>query len=128
MSRDWFKALVGLMWLGLPFSAFEYWSAWDRLPGRMAVHFDANWQPNGYTSREGALMLGLGIMGFLLVVGTVGALIAHALKPSGAAWVLLAIFYLTLGVCWYGNHSIIRFNLNALGDHSEFVQSRLAEA
>ena len=46
----------------LPITALNYWRAWDQLPARMAVHFDANWQPNGYTSREGALMLGLGIM------------------------------------------------------------------
>ena len=48
------------MWLALPISAWEYWQVWDQLPTRMAVHFDANWQPNGYTSREGALELGLG--------------------------------------------------------------------
>lgn len=113
MNRDWFKSLVALMWLGLAISALEYWSAWDRLPLRMAVHFDANWQPNGYTSREGALMLGLGIMGFMLVVGTVGAFVAHAVKPSAVAWVLLVVFYLSLGVCGYANHFIIRFNLNA---------------
>jgi uncharacterized membrane protein len=113
MDRDWFKSLVCLMWIGLPLSALEYWSVWDRLPLRMAVHFDINWQPNGYTSREGALMLGLGIMGFLLIVGTLGALVAHALKTSAAAWALLVVFYVTLGVCWYGNHSIIRFNLSA---------------
>ena len=67
MERHWYKTLVGLMWLALPITALKYWRAWDQLPARMAVHFDANWQPNGYTSREGALMLGLGIMAFMLV-------------------------------------------------------------
>ena len=62
------------MWLALPITALNYWRAWDQLPARMAVHFDANWQPNGYTSREGSLMLGLGIMAFLLVVFTVAGL------------------------------------------------------
>lgn len=113
MNRAWFKPLVCLMWLSVPISALEYWRAWDQLPLRMAVHFDANWQPNGYTSREGALMLGLGIMGFILVISTVGALIAHALRPSGAAWMLLLVFYVTVGFCWYGNHLIVNFNLNA---------------
>ena len=67
-------------------------------PMRMAVHFDANWQPNGYTSREGALELGLGIMVFMLVLFTVGLLIAHALKPA-ASWPMLVVFYVVLGFC-----------------------------
>ena len=93
---------------------------WDRLPMRMAVHFDANWQPNGYTSREGALMLGLGIMVFMLVVFTIGVLIAHALKPA-AAWPLLMVFYVALGFVWFGNHSIVEWNLNPPPAHSELM-------
>ena len=54
MNRDWYKPMVALMWLVLPITAANYWSAWDQLPARIAVHFDANWQPNGYTNREGA--------------------------------------------------------------------------
>jgi hypothetical protein len=120
MNGPWYKTLVGLMWLALPITAFEYWHAWDRLPMRMAVHFDAHWQPNGYTSREGALELGLGIMAFMLVVLTVGLLIAHALKPA-AAWPLLAVFYVALGFLWFGNHSIVEWNLNPPPAHSELV-------
>ena len=82
MNRDWFKPLVALMWLTLVASAASYWQAWDQLPNRMAVHFDANWQPNGYTSREGAVMLGLGIMAVMLMLFSLAALIARALKPK----------------------------------------------
>ena len=119
------------MWLVLPITAMGYWSAWDQLPARMAVHFDANWQPNGFTSREGALMLGLGIMAFMLVVFTVGALATHAVK-AGAAWVLLVIFYVTLGFLWFGNRSIIEFNLRSQSPHSvsrhgTFPDNRLVE-
>ncbi|MGA8432872.1 MAG: DUF1648 domain-containing protein [Candidatus Sulfotelmatobacter sp.] len=117
MYRDFYKPLTWLMWLVLPITALGYWSAWDQLPARMAVHFDANWQPNGFTSREGALTLGLGIMAFLLVVFTVGALATHAVK-AGAAWVLLVVFYVTLGFLWFGNHSIIEFNLRRQPQHS----------
>jgi hypothetical protein len=127
MDRYWFKALVGLMWLALPITALNYWSAWDQLPRRMAVHFDAYWHPNGFTSREGALELGLGIMGFMLVVSTVGALVAHALKPSGSAWALLAVFYVTLGFVCYGNHSLIEFNLSPPPAHSQSPGTSRAE-
>lgn len=117
MARGFFKALTWLMWLVLPIMLLNYRQAWDQLPARMAVHFDANWQPNGFTSREGALELGLGILAFMLVVFTVAALAAHAAKP-GAAWVLLVVFYVTLGFLWFGNHSIIEFNLRSQPQHS----------
>lgn len=111
MNRVWHKPAVLLMWLALPTAAWIYWHVWDQLPARMAVHFDANWQPNGYTSKEGAAELGLGIMAVMLLLFSVAALIAHALKPA-AAWPMLLVFYLVLALIWYGNYSIVRFNLN----------------
>ena len=120
-NRGWHKALIGLMWLALVSTALNYRNAWDRLPARMAVHFDANWQPNGYTSKEGAVELGLGIMAVLLVLFTVAGLIASAQKPS-AFWPMLVVFYVVLGFCCYGNYSIIKFSLNAQPAHSELVR------
>jgi hypothetical protein len=122
-NRGWHKALIGMMWVALASTGLSYMDAWDQLPGRMAVHFDANWQPNGYTSREGALEMGLGIMAVLLVVFTVAGLIASAQKPS-AFWPMLIVFYVVLGFVWYGNYSIIKFNLNAQPGHSELVDQR----
>lgn len=110
MRLNWYKTAVLLMWLALPIAAWNYWSVWERLPGRMAVHFDANWQPNGYTSREGSLELGLGIIVVLLVLFTVATLIIHDLKPN-AALPALVIAYVVIGFCWYGNYSIVKFNL-----------------
>lgn len=111
MRRNWYKPLLALMWLTLMTSALNYWRVWDRLPDRMAVHFDANWQPNGFTSKEASVELGLGIMVVILVLFTVAGLIAHAMKPA-AAWPMLVAFYLVLGMIWYGNYSIVKFNLN----------------
>jgi Protein of unknown function (DUF1648) len=85
MARTWRKGLILLMWLALPASTWVYWNGWDRLPARMAVHFDANWQPNGYTSRDGALQLGIGILLVMLVLLTITTLIIDALKPQ-AFW------------------------------------------
>jgi hypothetical protein len=120
MNRKYYKPLTWLMWLALPITALKYWRVWDRLPLRMAVHFDANWQPNGYTSREGALMLGLGIMAVMLLFFTIGALVANALKPA-ATWPLLLAFYVGLGFLWYANNSIVEWNLNPPPAHSELV-------
>ena len=122
MNRDWYKPMIGLMWLPLISIALNYWRFWDRLPARMAVHFDANWQPNGYTSREGSLMLALGILVFMQVVFTISALIVRSQKP-GAAWPVLVLFYLSLGLFWFANNWIVEFNLKAQPAHSELVGS-----
>lgn len=123
-NRSWYTIAIWLMWLALPITALNYWQAWDHLPARMAVHFDANWQPNGYTSREGALMLGLGIMAVMLVIFTVGGLVLRTAKSS-PAWPMLAFFYVVLGIAWYGNNRIVEFNLllNDQPAHSELVGS-----
>jgi len=104
--------LILAMWLALPLSWMEYRQHWDQLPARMAVHFDANWQPNGFTSREGALDLGLGILAVMLIVFTVACFTIRALKPQ-ASWPALIVAYVAVGFCWYGNHSIVNFNLRS---------------
>lgn len=123
MNGNWYKSLVALMWLVLPLSALEYWRGWDQFPARMAVHFNVNGQPNGFTSREGALQAGLGIMSVMLVVFTLAALAAHSLKPA-ASWPILVVAYVVLGFVWYGNHAIVRFNLNAV--HAEARSPQLS--
>jgi len=128
MNREWYKPpvfLILLMWLALPLSWMEYRQNWAQLPARMAVHFDANWQPNGFTSREGALELGLGIMAVMLVIFTVSSFAVRALKPQ-AGWPALLIAYVAMGFVWYGNHSIVKFNLSAQSMHSERMSSQLS--
>ena len=56
----------------------------------------------------------------MLLLFSLAALIARALKPS-ASWPILLISYVVLGVCWYGNHSILNFNLHSEPVHSELM-------
>lgn len=120
MNRSWHKLAILLMWLALPTSAWTYWHVWDQLPARMAVHFDANWHANGFTTREGAVKMGLGILVFMLVVFTIATLLISYVKPLAILPVLL-ISYVAVGFCWFGNYSIVKFNLNAQAAHSELV-------
>ncbi len=111
MKRTSYTVATVLMWLALPVTALSYLRVWDRLPARVAVHFDANWQPNGWTSRAGALWLGLGIIAFLLVVFTVAACAVRVNRPN-AAWPVMIVFYLMLtGLCLVNNWIALR-NLN----------------
>jgi len=123
MTRAWHKLAVPLMWLALPASAWSYWHVWEKLPARMAVHFNADWQPNGYTSREGALHLGLGILVVMLVLFTVATLVIDVLKPA-AFWPAMVISCAVLAFCWYGNYSIVKFNLQAQGAPSRLTDAR----
>ena len=116
MLRFSYKPMLLMMWLALIITALNYWRVWYQLPARMAVHFGANFQPNSYTSREAAAELGLGIMAVLLLLFTIAGLIAHAMKPP-AAWPMLLVFYVVVGILWYGNYSVLRFNLNRLAPH-----------
>jgi hypothetical protein len=112
------------MWIALPINALNYWRVWDQLPSRMAVHFDASWQPNGYTSKEGAVTLGLGIMATMLVIFSIAMLTSRALKPS-SSWPVLIISYFVLGVIWYANNSIVDFNMKAQSTHSQLVGGQI---
>jgi len=123
MNREWYKPpvfLILLMWIALPLSWMEYRQNWEQLPERVAVHFNAEGQPNGFTSKDGALDLGLGIMGVLLILFTVACFATRTLKPQ-AAWPALVISYVVLGFSWYGNHKIIDFSLHSQPAHSELV-------
>lgn len=112
MERRLFQAAVALAWLALPLTAWNYSQAWDRLPMRIAVHFDANWQPNGWTTREGSRTLALGMTAFLLVVFTIASYAARRSAPSSpVTWTLVAIFYVVLVIVYSVNAWIVERNL-----------------
>src|SRR5258708_22835505 len=111
MHRKLFLATIAVAWLALRLTALHYSRAWDRLPMRIAVHFDANWRPNGWTSREGSRTLALGMTAFLLVAFTISAYAARRVGTSNLSqWALIAIFYVVLGVVFYVNDLFFKRN------------------
>ena len=124
MEQKLFRVAVGLTWLALPLTLLNYWRAWDQLPARVAVHFDINWQPNGYTSREGSLMLALGTTVFLLLMFTIASYATRSAAVSSfAKWSMVAVFYIVLGFVYYVNNWIVDRNLNGL-PRSELIVPR----
>ena len=106
------QAVVWLMWLVLPLTALRYWWAWDRLPARIATHFNASGQPNGWMTREAALASGLVMTILFLLVFTVAAYFLLRQKaPDAASWALVGLFAVVVGVIYQGNSSIIDYNL-----------------
>jgi len=106
------QIVTWLMWLALPLTALRYWWAWDRLPARMATHFNASGQPNGWMTLEAALEFGLGFTLLFLVVFTVISYVLQKQKASDAgAWAVLGLLAVVVGVVFQGNWSIVEYNL-----------------
>jgi len=94
MSSKRLQIFTWLIWLALPLTALRYWLAWDQLPVRMATHFNASGQPNGWMSREVSLQFGLGITALMLVVFTGISLAAQKAAASPAiSWAVLSLSY-----------------------------------
>jgi hypothetical protein len=106
------QVVTWLMWLALPLTAWRFWSAWDRLPARIATHFNAAGQPNGWMTREAALEFGLGITVLFLIVFTVVSYFLQKQKVSDVgAWAVLGLFAVVVGVIFQANNSIVEYNL-----------------
>jgi Protein of unknown function (DUF1648) len=108
MERKLLLAAVAIAWFALPLTALNYSRAWNRLPARVAVHFDANWQPNGWTTREGARALALETTGFLLGTFTFAAFVASNKRMSTfSRWSMVVVFYVVLGLVYHVNKWIV---------------------
>ena len=113
MNRKVFQTFIWLMWLALPITAFRFWVAWDRLPLRMASHFDINGRPNGWMPREAAFYLALGLTALIVVVFTAVSYVAHKTHvPDAFSWSLLGFFYLVISFVYAGNSGVVQYNLD----------------
>lgn len=113
-DRSRFNALVAAMWLALPFIAYRYWSVWDRLPARMATHFGANGQPNGWMTPQQSLTFSVTMLAILLTVFTLILLYAsrRTVHLDATSWAMLGLFYVITGVTTYINDSVLQYNVS----------------
>jgi hypothetical protein len=119
MNRRPFQLAIALLWLALPLVAIQYWRVWEQLPVRMATHFNAAGQPNGWMSRDVALEFGVGMMAFLLLVFTP---ILWAISRWGVdrfAWAFLGFCAVVAGFVAVGNQKVIDYNLSGTPIHIE---------
>jgi len=112
MNGKYFQFGIWLLWLALPLTWSRFRQVWDQLPARMATHFDFNWQPNGWMTRETAFWFALGLTAFLLVVFTViSYLIARAPGPELIRWAMLGFSYAVVGFVYAINSWVVQYNL-----------------
>jgi uncharacterized membrane protein len=66
MNNKTRRALVILPWAALPAVLLTFYALWERLPERLAVHFDASGEANGWMSRRQFFAFSAGVLLFLL--------------------------------------------------------------
>jgi hypothetical protein len=128
MNRRPFQFAIALLWLAVPLVAFQYWNVWDRLPARMATHFSAMGEPNGWMSREVSVEFGIGIMVFLLLVFTLILWTMSRRHVDQFTWAFLAFCAVVTGFVAYGNQKVIAYNLEGEAVRLDFILIALPAA
>ncbi len=67
MRRTTERILALLPWLTPPLVAAAYLLLWDRLPERLAIHFDSAGDANGWMTRGQSLAFDLAVLLFVLL-------------------------------------------------------------
>ena len=111
--RRLFQFGIALLWLTLPLTAIQYTRVWNQLPARVATHFNAANQADGWMSRVQAVQFPAGFTAFLLVIFTVILLYMGRDRVDVFSWAMLGFCALVLGVFVEVNRSIVNYNLYA---------------
>jgi Protein of unknown function (DUF1648) len=113
MNRAGYKTLASMMWLAPLVMALRYWMLWDRLPLRMATHFNAAGEGNGWMPRDVSLYVDLGFLAFLLAVFSfVLYLVSRRHELGKLAWALLAFFHVEVWTTLYLLNSTLQYNID----------------
>jgi hypothetical protein len=113
MTRNWYRTLTALLWFAPVALAVRYWQVWNRLPIRMASHFDAAGRANGWMSRDAALYFDLGFMVFLAAVFSVVLyLTQRRYALAKLSWVLIAFLHAEIWTLAYLLDSTLNYNLD----------------
>src|SRR5579863_5526647 len=112
MNRASYRTLIWLLWLAPVAIALRYWQVWDRLPLRVASHFNAAGSANGWMPRASSVEW---TVGFLCALAALFSVILYfGQRKYGLAklsWVLLAFFHVEIWTIAYGLNSTIDYNL-----------------
>jgi hypothetical protein len=109
--RRIFQFGIVFLWLALPLTAIQYTRVWDQLPARVATHFNAANQANGWMSRAEAIQFAVGFTACLLVLFTIILLYMSRRKVDTFSWAMLGFCTLVLGILVEVNRSIVNYNL-----------------
>jgi hypothetical protein len=112
MNRS-YKTLTALLWLAPIAIAVRYWQVWDRLPMRVASHFNAAGRANGWMTRGAMLSFDVIFLAFL--AGIFFAALHFVERKYALAklwWALLAFFHAEIWTLAWLLNSTLEYNLN----------------
>ena len=109
-SRRVLRVFTGLVWVAVPVMAGMYAMSWQKLPARLATHFDFANHPNGWMSREASLIFSL-VMG-MLIASLATLILSRVKRPDPAAWALLVLFYVIMGTLLWAEEATIAYNVH----------------
>jgi hypothetical protein len=113
MNRTGYKTLTALLWLAPVVMGLRYRQVWDRLPMRMASHFDAAGHANGWMPRTASLYFDLGFLAFLIAVfSLVLYMVQNKYPVAKLSWALLAFFHVEVWAVVYMLDSTLAYNLD----------------
>jgi hypothetical protein len=107
--RKYYQAFAALLWLALPANLLLFVRSWNRLPSRVATHFDFSSQPNGWTTREGLVIFSFVVAIVTLITATF--ILLRVRKPDPTAWSLLFLFYVVLSMQLWAEKTVIEYNI-----------------
>lgn len=115
MARSLYRLFSWVLWLGLPAAAIRLFMVWDRLPNRLATHFDFAGRPNGWMTPNGFLVFTLVTITAIAALSTIVAY--RAAQPDLSAWTLLGFFYVVVGILCGAADGIVKYNLYGRSVH-----------
>ncbi len=112
MTRSWYKTLIALLWVAPVALGIRYRQIWDRLPIRMASHFDAAGRANGWMTRDAALYFDLAFLVFLAAIFSVVLyLVQGKYELAKISWALLVFLHLEIWTFVHLLNSTLDYNL-----------------
>ena len=108
MTRTHWRNLSLLPWLILPAMLWRYWQLQDLLPERIAVHFNANNVPNGWSDRGDFVVGFIGMTVGVLALFTILSLLPK--RTSGVAGAMLFVQYAVSALMCVAFIGVLEFN------------------
>jgi hypothetical protein len=107
-----YKTLAALLWLAPVATYIRYRQLWDRLPPRMASHFNAAGEANGWMTRGMSLDWSVGSVALVAAVFSVVAIILLTkYELTRLSWTLLFFFHAVIWTIVYLLNSVVEFNI-----------------
>ncbi len=108
MTRTYWRNLSLLPWLILPAMLWRYWQLQDLLPERIAVHFNTNNVPNGWSDRGDFVVGFIGMTVGVLALFTILSLLPK--RTSGVAGAMLFVQYAVSALMCVAFIGVLEFN------------------